>query len=99
MASLKEMPFGGLTNREFFDFFNYRKQHWDDIMMNNTLRDKMNHQLYGNDVFQNMDCNCMTPDHLNHTFTSKCSASRCIMRVLGHPSQQCERTETAYPAI
>ena len=73
MASLKEMPFGGLTNREFFDLFNYRKQHWDDIIMNNTLRDKMN-QLYGNDVFQNLDCNYITPDHFNHTFTSKCSA-------------------------
>ena len=63
------MPFGGLTNREFSDLFNYRKQDLDDTIMNNNLRDHMN-KLYGNDVFQNLDCSYITPDHFNHTFTN-----------------------------
>ena len=50
MESLKEMPFCGLTDLQFFDLFNHHKQQWDDVIVNNALREHMT-KLYGNDVF------------------------------------------------
>jgi len=67
------MPFCGLTDLQFIDLFNCHKQQWDDVIVNNSLREYMI-KLYGNDVFQNLDCSYITPDHFNHTFTSKSNA-------------------------